>query len=624
GKFEDAVRELESAARSPYAPGSVVAQFINMKARWLRATGNSQEDWRRMEQLLNESRGRFGPASSEPVILLAEIGIAVGKVQEVVQLLRKETANRPGDARLWAVLASAVAKLRGTASGLAVVDEAQAIAGDSPDVRLARARLYTSEPGRVRPLGPLMEHIEAWPEIEQLRLLTGMVEVFDHVGDQAGVVGALRGLASRRPSDANVLVRIHERSLRMGDAEAAGAARAALVKLESESGQSVLLCDAAAASPADAASLIARFSAAFGPEPRRADTCLALSRLTSLIGDEVQAAKFKERAFNLEPTRYDAAQAWLLHLCSEGDDTRTQRLVIRLGTDPRWSGDPFHRLVASVIPRVQPETAGKLLRWTRPLVEREPGALRWLAEAAATCDNPEINPLNYLLEATNREDATADDWLALALARMPADLKAARAKVSPTAFFGAVAVLLETSAGKDFDPQLENPGDKQLLMQARLSVKLSRNRPQEAARVLEKHLAEKDLSKGDLAWCRRNLAMLYAVGGTPADRRRAMELITSVDDVGTSPEELRSTASVLTTLSRYLEGGDRVKVLTRAATALATAYEKGKAPQDLYNLSQLYRAAGNRIESRKCLQTLLKLEIDPNGKKAKNIYYLTE
>ena len=99
--------------------------------------------------------------------------------------------------------------------------------------------------------------------------------------------------------------------------------------------------------------------------------------------------------------------------------------------------------------------------------------------------------------------------------------------------------------------------------------------------------------------------MLHAVGGTPEDRKRAMELIANVEDAGTSAGELRSTASVLTTLARYLEGADRVAVLTRAAAALSTAYEKGKSPKDLYNLSQLYRSAGNRVESRKCLQTLL-------------------
>ena len=79
------------------------------------------------------------------------------------------------------------------------LDEAQAAAGDNPDVRLARARLYAAEPGRVRPLAPLAERIESWPEAEQARLLFGLVEVFDAVGDHAAVVRTFRALAGRRP-----------------------------------------------------------------------------------------------------------------------------------------------------------------------------------------------------------------------------------------------------------------------------------------------------------------------------------------------------------------------------------------------------------------------------------------
>jgi len=109
--------------------------------------------------------------------------------------------------------------------------------------------------------------------------------------------------------------------------------------------------------------------------------------------------------------------------------------------------------------------------------------------------------------------------------------------------------------------------------------------------------------------------MLYAVGGTPADRQRAMELLQDVKDMGSTAEELRATASVLTTLSRYLEGKDRAAVLGRATAALVRAHEASKSPKDLYNLSQLHKVAGNLAESRACLQKLLNQD-------GTNIYYL--
>ena len=45
------------------------------------------------------------------------------------------------------------------------------------------------------------------------------------------------------------------------------------------------------------------------------------------------------------------------------------------------------------------------------------------------------------------------------------------------------------------------------------------------------------------------------------------------------------------------------------------AHKASNSPRDLYNLSQLYRVAGNREQSRNCLNELIKAD-------RTNIYYL--
>jgi tetratricopeptide (TPR) repeat protein len=614
GRFDDAIRELELAAQSPYASGPVVAHWIRMKTRRMRAIAASAEEWRKLELATINTAPRFGEVSSEPIILLAEVAIAAGKTDEAIKLLRKETARRPGDARLWAVLAQVVADQQGTAAGLAVVDEAQAAAGDGPDIRLARARLYATEPGRLRPLGPLAEQVDSWPEADQLRLLFGLVEVFDQANDQVGVVQMLRRITSRKPADTAVWVRLHERATQIGDSKTASEARTALVKLEGEHGLSVLLCDAITAAAADTQRLLEQFTERFGPSPNRSEVCLAMAELHQRIGNEPEATRLRERAFSLEPTRYEAAKAWLGHLSRSGATSPAQQLVTRLAKDPRWFGDPFRRVVSAVIPTLPKPAAKELLGWVRPFVEQEPGGLGWLAETAERYRVFDPTPL--LVEATGRPGATADDWLRLALTRSGEDLRNARNKLSPTAYLAAVAIYLESPTSKNFDPQLGTAAERRLFTQSRLAVQLTRGNSARAAQVLEDYLADETIPAADAAWARRNLAMLYAVGGTPEDRQRAMQLIKeAAGHQADSPEDLRSTASVLTTLSRYLEGADRVAVLTRAAKALEVVYQRTKSPQDLFHLSQLYRSAGNRVESRKCLQTLL--NSDP-----KNIYYL--
>src|SRR4029453_18351917 len=98
-----------------------------------------------------------------------------------------EGARRPGDGRLWSAYALMTADVNGTSAGLTVMDQAQATVGDCVDVRLARANLYAREPGRVRPIDSLGERIEGWPESEQIRLLSGLVEIYDRLDDQPSV-----------------------------------------------------------------------------------------------------------------------------------------------------------------------------------------------------------------------------------------------------------------------------------------------------------------------------------------------------------------------------------------------------------------------------------------------------
>ena len=608
GKFDDAVREYEVAARSPFAAGGVHAQLLRMKARRLRQAGGPAEEWARLDAAAIALAPRFGPVSAEPVILRAELLGMQGKRAEAVQLLRQEVARRPGDTRLWAVLADAAAAAAGTPAGLAVMDEAQAAAGDGPEVRLARATLYAREPGRARPIDPLTERIETWAEADQLRVLYGLVEIYDECGDGPAVVRTLRRIALHRPTDVDIWTRLHERATAIRDERTATEARAALVKIEGESGPTVVIRDAAAGTDPKA---MDRLLAAFGPSPNRPDACLVLAKFKATTGDAAEAARLMERAFRLDPTRYETARAWLTAAGPNG--------VARLGTDSRWAGEPFRRMVGGAIGSMPPDAAATVLAACRPFVTSDPGGLGWLGTAYAKIGRPAESE-TVLVAATQSPGSTSDDWFRLALhhassGRRDAALASARTKLAPAAFFALTAAYAETPAGKDWSPAVGDPAEKRLFAQSRLAVKLSRADSPGATMMLETFTTDKELRPTDIAWGRRNLAMLYALGGKPGDRKKAMELVTEGLDPGTTPEELRATASVLTTLARYLETEDRKAVLSRAIDSLTAAHKVSASARDLYNLAQLHRAAGNGKSSRDCLNELLKS--DPS-----NIYYL--
>ena len=616
GRFDEALREYEASARSPYAPGSVVAQWVRLKARRLKLTGGSATEWEKLEQAVKTATPRFGPVSSEAVILLGELAVTQGKPKEAIKSLREETARRPGDTRLWAALAEVSADAGGTPAGLAVVDEAQAAAGDSADIRLIRAALYAREPGRIRPIDPLAERIDSWSEAEQSRLLHGLIEIYDSLGEQAKVIQVLKRIAARRPTDLATWMRLHERAVAANDANTAMQARTAIVRIDGETGPSVAVCDASRASTAIDPKPIEALIAKVGASPNRADACLVLARFKAAAGDQTEALRLSERAFLLEPTRYETARVLVLALCNSGNDDRAANLIRRFAADSRWAGEPFRRMIDGALSQLPQPLALKLIGWCDPIVSNEPDGFGWLAAAYSRMVQADRG-MQLLETAVHRPGATCDDWCRLALVRDTGTVMKHAAEALPQKdFLALAAVIVETPQGKNWAPELNEPRARRLYVQARIAVKLSRSEPLEAANLLEVFIAEKDVAKEDLGWAKRNLAMLYAVGGKPEDRQRAIDLIKTSDDVGTTPEEMRATAGVLTTLARYLEGEDRKLVLNRAAAVLNLAHQASNSHRDLFHLAQIYRAAGNRIESRRCLNALL--QADQN-----NIYYLT-
>ena len=62
-------------------------------------------------------------------------------------------------------------------------------------------------------------------------------------------------------------------------------------------------------------------------------------------------------------------------------------------------------------------------------------------------------------------------------------------------------------------------------------------------------------------------------------------------------DEKRSSAAVLTALSRHLDGSDRKDALDRATRLLKQCVGETKSARDAFLLAQLYRAGGDRAAS---------------------------
>lgn len=628
GRFDEAIREYETAARSPYAGPTTRSTLVKMRATQLRtaAIPASPAQWDALETEAKDLAAKFGTANSEGAILRAEIAVLRGNLEKAVSLLRTEAYRRPSDVKLWGTLAQMLADFAGVPIGLAVLDEAQAMAGDGPDLRLSRAMLYTKDPAKLRNVERLAGQIDTWPDAEQQRLLDGLLEIYDRMGDDAGMLKTYRRMAGRRFGDVAIWDAVFERALKANDPAVRAEAEAALAKLpngaDSQSlrnAWTVLAKSQATDSPAARDSLVKRYGAA----PDRADVCIALGRLQALEGDNAAAADSFDRAVLLEPNRFASIQARIEFLARHSEASLPQA-VKQLAQDYRWNGEPFSRVIRHCTEHLGGAEGRKLLELAKKWTEGTVGEFAWIGESYAALKLPVEAKAQFEL-AVIAPRATIDDWLRLALVqqgngRLAAVLDRAGEKLAPAQSVVLLASVAESKAvPKDWKPELKSDAERRQFAQASLALKLSRYQRQEAVALLETFLVDAKLPAADAAWARRNLSMLYISQGNPIDRKRAKDLLAAKDNSpGETTDEKRATAAVLAGLARHLESDDRKQVLARAIEILRDVVGVTKDRRDQFLLAQLSRTSGERdgrIQGRKLLLELLE-------KDTENIDYL--
>ena len=325
----------------------------------------------------------------------------------------------------------------------------------------------------------------------------------------------------------------------------------------------------------------------------------------------------------LDPLLFSAVIARLEVSARQQDETLAV-LVGALARDYRWNGEPFRRLIRGGLHHLDAATAAKLLEVSKKWIEGATGEQAWLGDSYALLGNGAEAAASYE-RAVQSPRATTDDWLRLALfqsdpARVADVLERAKSKVSSSQHIVLLASIAECPAvPKGWTPELTTDAEKRQFAQASLAVKLARYQREEAVALLEAFSADRTRPKGDLAWARRNLAMLYASQGNPLDRKRAKDLLAAKDNSpGETPDEQRATAAVLAGLARQLESDDRKQVIARAIEILGGVAAVTKDRRDRFLLAQINRTSGERegrIRGRTLLLELLKE--DP-----KNIDYL--
>jgi tetratricopeptide (TPR) repeat protein len=153
-----------------------VARIELVKA--LQTPADKKPDWTATEDAVKAAEAVL-PKDAEVRILRATLLSLQGKGGEARKRLESLKAERPKDAAVWVALAAQDQRDGNPYAALATLAAAEAAAGDSPAIRLARARLWveTKEPELERKLEGLAGNAEKLTPAQQRSLARGLAEL---------------------------------------------------------------------------------------------------------------------------------------------------------------------------------------------------------------------------------------------------------------------------------------------------------------------------------------------------------------------------------------------------------------------------------------------------------------
>jgi tetratricopeptide (TPR) repeat protein len=632
GRFEDAIKEYQRAARSPLAGLGVQITLASLRLSWARVSDAPDDEWTAIGTALDKLWQQH-PESVEPPILRAEWLAARGDFVGAERQLRGELAGRPGDPRLWSALAGLVARSRGTLAAAQVVSEGHLAAGDSVELRLARARLWVDDiqPGRERRLSQLADLPATAGDAERTRLLAGLAELFDMIRHDSGRMQCLATLAAQDGTDLASRRALYALGLRGDDLTVRAKWREELRRAEGPSGKSAAVIEALNAATTGAT--IAEHTLAewhdlaasvLAATPDHADAHLLAAIVAEQRNDLAEAVKHFDAATDLDPTATSCQAARLAFFLRTGQDDAARRTLVRLDADPRITGQRFRAVIERALYGTGSDAQAKCLAWLAARLKREPRFAVWagrLLEGSGRMSEA----IALYRQVTEAYPAFADGWSA----RLLSAAKVGEAEVNETtalaakafdrpAFFGVCAECGAAVRARvpGWSPPVSSAADRRVYAEVCVSACELRGRLEDAFPILNAVADDKDSRPEDAAWARRILAALTAALGTPEKKRDALNVLRGGGDKPTTVVEIRSRLGALTMALRTVTGEDRHLVLREMIGLLMQVVKDPAATSnDWYQLAQLHAAAGDRSAARECLQQMTRRE-------PKNLFYV--
>lgn len=538
---------------------------------------------------------------------------------------------------MWVELANVTARWDGRRAALELLDEAQGLIGDQVELRLARGQLWTHQrmesdgPAREEKLQQLERGLEAYPDPEQLRLLSGLADLYANARDTEGLKRIYRLLAVRMPRDVAVRKAL---CLELLDDDPAGELPRLLQdiqKLEGGSNLTVTLLGALRAieksTPRDPAFVRAAeaLQPLLGAAPDRGDVHFLAGRIAEKSGDLKGAMRHYEQAVARDRSSLRYLQAQFGLLLRAGDDTAAKRMLERLYYDPRLTPQRFQALLRTALGNAPEATILKCVVWLDPLAAKDAFCLMVIGDLLASRKLAEQAEAEYracvaaVPKMVDGRNTLITYLVTHGRANWETEFGRSKAVLGTERYFRLCADCLDAihSVQPKWQPPLADANERRLFAQARLAVLIGRGEREQAAALLKGVLSDTTARPEDLAWAKRSLTLMAVVSGKPEEQVEALRALLQEKAATPTLEERRGRASVLAAALRRLKGTERKAALAEAIETLGAAVsDKDATTKDWYLLAQFQRQAGDRAAYRKSMIELIRREPE-------NLFYVS-
>ncbi len=662
GRIEEALEEYRHLVRLKGAsPDGMIRLASLMILRNLRLD-QSDRDWDETEKLLDRL-AQAAPETAGVPILFAEVRLAQGRGDEARQLLEKARAENSEGIELRLALAALAQRERNWKRAEQLLEEAKRDLGDSVILRLARARYLVSrvrdEPAKrddfLGSMHALAEQPETLSEGDLSKLWSGLTVSAMQVGDYDHARRCCRRLSEANPNDLRAWLLRFDLALGMADgarraADDSGRARmlAEMEDVLEEMEQTLeeiqriegrgplwqygralylslqttqdekqrleealeLLTNAAMARPAWSrlALLAARIHDRLGNEELALEQYVraielgdrspnAVRRAIQLLADRqryleadrlIRRLEQQQMPFSLDLAKMATEVSLRLDDFERALERAQQTAVASEDyRDHAWLGEVFSVLGQRAKREGRAEQAQRML-------QRAEGELRRAVELSPQAVGAWVALVRFY--ARTDRPAAAEEVLEEADQKIPEGM----APVAVAQCYEVIGKVNE--AEQKYRQALDDKPDDPAVTRQVTEFYLRSGKP-EAAEVQLKRLVEGDVDaeEGDLAWARRQWALIFAGRVGPKNLNRGLSLL-SRNSEGTIPtvQDRRARALLLASHAEREKRQEAVKILEEI---LRDPQVSG--PDDRFILARLYLAAGDWASVTKHMRILL-------------------